>query len=542
MALIQSLLLLLATAAQSAQSRGGCAPPQSAALPSTNRCTTPFTSETNTLAEELLTKFQVPGCSVAIIDGEETFTQGFGFATLPDVKATPETLWFGASTTKAFVGASLAHFIQNKTYPDLLTGGWTTPMSSIIPDDFVLSDEWATKHITLDDAISHRTGLPRHDYTWQYMTNGTHTPIRDVVRNLRNLAFTAEPRTVYQYSNLMYIALSHVIETLAKKPLKATFKEIIWGPLNMTSTFLDLAEAKASPNQLATGYYWHNATQSHRAITRDYLQESGAAGIITNVVDQAKWVRSLIYSTGPLSQDAHNDLQRPRIIDDIYPASNMGIGMYTLGWERTTFHNETLIRHIGESLSFGSLIWWLPERKFGVVIMGNVYKQANYLNEILARHLVEDALSVPEANRFDMAKVRREQLDQMDRAVASAVEKKYPNKPDQSIPPSASIKVLAGEYHNKGYGRLVFMPTNETDSLVLLAECPEMVYQYKVRLEHVSGDDWLAFYLSALGSRLPLEYFPSKFKFNGTVPTLDIHMGYDGDGIQPYTVTFKKVA
>ncbi|XWX00780.1 hypothetical protein V2A60_008801 [Cordyceps javanica] len=541
MARIHSLLLFLATAAPSL---GACAPPPSAAPLSTNCSTTPFTSETDALVASLLARFQVPGCSVAVIDGEETFTKGYGFATLPDVKATPETLWFGASTTKAFVGATLSHFISNKTYPDLLTDGWTTPISSIIPDDFVLSDEWATKHITLDDAISHRTGLPRHDYTWQYTTNGTHTPIRDVVRNLRNLAFTAEPRTAYQYNNLIYMALSHVIETLAKKPLKMTFKELIWGPLNMTSTFLDVAEAKASPNQLATGYYWDNATQKHGAITRDYHQEAGASGIITSVVDHAKWVRSLLYSTGPLSQDTHDDIRRPRIIDDIYPAENMGFGMYTLGWQRTTFHNETLIRHVGESLSFGSLVWWMPDRKFGIVVMSNVYKQGNFLNEVLARHLVENALSIPNANRFDMATVRRENLDEMDRETAGAVDKLFPNKPDRSIPPSASIKDLAGEYHNAGYGRLVFKSTttNDTDSPVLLAERPETVYQYNVRLEHVSGDDWLAFYLSALGSRLPAQFFPSKFRLNGTVPELDIRMGYDGDGTKPYTVTFKKIA
>lgn len=40
---------------------------------------------------------------------------------------------------------------------------WTTPIAQIIPADFVLADPWATEHITLEDALSHRTGLPRHD-------------------------------------------------------------------------------------------------------------------------------------------------------------------------------------------------------------------------------------------------------------------------------------------------------------------------------------------------------------------------------------------
>ncbi len=136
---------------------------------------------------------------------------------------------------KAFVRATLSQFIQDKTYPALLEKGWNTPISSIIPDDFVLADDWATQHVTLEDAISHRTGLPRHDNSWRYSTNGSQTLVRDVVRNLCHLPLTAEPRASRQYCNLIYMVLSHVSETVTKRPLKTTFKELICGPLGMTS-------------------------------------------------------------------------------------------------------------------------------------------------------------------------------------------------------------------------------------------------------------------------------------------------------------------
>lgn len=70
---------------------------------------------------------------------------------------------------------------------------WTTPIASLIPDDFVLMDDaWATAHITLEDALSHRTGLPRHDKSTSHWVDGEDgdrrvaTP-RDVVRSLRYL-------------------------------------------------------------------------------------------------------------------------------------------------------------------------------------------------------------------------------------------------------------------------------------------------------------------------------------------------------------------
>ncbi|TQV91011.1 hypothetical protein V2A60_008179 [Cordyceps javanica] len=506
------------------------------------RSNTPFDDDFGAFVDSVLADFKVPGMSIAVVDGNETFAKGYGYATLPDVAATPETLWLGASTTKAFVGATLSQFVNNESYPDVLAKGWATPMSSVIAEDFFLADDWATQHLTLDDAISHRTGLPRHDYAWRYTTNGSHTPVRDVVRNLRNLPLTAEPRTAYQYCNVMYMVLSHVIETLTKKPLQATFKELIWGPLKMTSTFMDVAEAKASPNHLATGYYWDNATQSYGAIVHDTLQESGAAGIITSVTDHAKWMHSLLYETGPLSSATHADIRRPRFISRAEPSAGMDMALYGLGWQRTTFHGEPLYQHSGESLSFGTTIYWLPERKYGVVAMGNVYMHANMAGEVIVRKLVEDMMGIDQDKRFDQAKQFKKKLSVLDGEFAGAVDEMYPKRPEKKLPPSASLGDLAGEYYDKGYGRMAFKPAGGNDSLVLVAERHDMVYQYNVRLEHVTGDDWLAFFESAVHSRLPAQYFRTHFKVDGKVSGLEMEFGDGTPGTQPYNVTFNKVA
>ncbi|KAJ3495465.1 hypothetical protein NLG97_g3378 [Lecanicillium saksenae] len=505
--------------------------------------TTPFTEDFGSFVQSTLDEFKVPGISVAVVDGEKTFSKGFGYATLPDVEATPETLWLGASTTKAFVGATLSQFIQNKTYPDLLKKGWATPIADVIPDDFVLTDDWATRHVTIEDGISHRTGLPRHDLSWSHTTKGLRTPVRDVVRSLRNLPLTAEPRAIFQYCNLMYVVLSHVIETLTKKPLKDTFQELIWGPLNMTSTFLDLDEAKKSPNYLATGYYWDKKTQSYGTVKLDTLQESGAAGIITNVLDHAKWVRSLIYETGPLSNATHADIRKPRFISNAEPTAGMDVTLYGLGWSRTKFHGETLFQHSGQSLSFGTTIFWLPERKYGVIVMGNVFLQANMVGAVVARKLVEDALGIDAADRFDIAKKSREDLAKEDREYSEAVKTLYPNI-TQGQPPTAGLHILAGEYHDAGYGTLVFKKDRENQQDYLLAQRRDAVYQYKVRLVHVSGDEWVAYYESLSGSRLPSQFFKAKFKFDEKDrPTaLDIAMGDGTPGTEPFTVTFGRVA
>lgn len=121
---------------------------------------------------------------------------------------------------------------------------WDTPISKLIPEDFVLSDAYATSHITIEDSLSHRSGLPRHDFAYGGDYKDEKASVRGVVRALRYLPLTAEPRTKFQYCNQMYVAASHVIETLTGRWLGDVLKEKIWVPLKMKSTVSLLAMAQ----------------------------------------------------------------------------------------------------------------------------------------------------------------------------------------------------------------------------------------------------------------------------------------------------------
>jgi CubicO group peptidase (beta-lactamase class C family) len=113
---------------------------------------------------------------------------------------------------------------------------WDTPISELIRDDFVLENDYATTHITIEDALSHRSGMPRHDLSYGGHIDGHKFMPKDLVRSLRHLPLTAEPRTHFQYCNIMFVVVSHVIETLSGKWLGDFLKERIWTPLNMHST------------------------------------------------------------------------------------------------------------------------------------------------------------------------------------------------------------------------------------------------------------------------------------------------------------------
>ena len=313
--------------------------------------------------------------------------------------ATPETLWYGASTSKAQVAAALSKLIHSKDHPELAKG-WSTPISSIIHDDFVLEDDWATNHITLDDAAAHRTGLSSHDMSLVREVNGTYTTPRDVVRNMRHLHMFAEPRLKYVYCNLMYVVFGHVLEVITGKWIGNVLKDLIWKPLGMSSTYIDLQEALDASEHMASGYFWDEEAEKYNEVPYMSVTEvAGAGGVISNVNDYLKWARALLTKNEVFSPEVHKDIRTPRIIAGGSPEGDYLL--YGLGWGRSIVHNHVVYKHAGGMHAYGCEVFWMPEINYAVVAFANTAISSNALELDIVYRLIEDRLQIPAKDRID---------------------------------------------------------------------------------------------------------------------------------------------
>ncbi len=69
--------------------------------------------------------------------------------------------------SKAFVSSAVSLLVDDENQPDVQ---WSTPVSTLIRDDFVLSDSRYTETVTVEDILSHRSGLPKYvDLTSRYI-------------------------------------------------------------------------------------------------------------------------------------------------------------------------------------------------------------------------------------------------------------------------------------------------------------------------------------------------------------------------------------
>lgn len=388
--------------------------------------TNPLGEDFRKFVEEALEEWHVPGLSVAVVDGDESWAEGYGYATLPSTQATSSTLYYTGSTTKAFTAAILSMMIDGPADPSSTTcdagkyssplsaQGWQTPISRLIGEDFVLRDEayrWAQDHLTLEDALTHRTGFPRHDkaLSLHYGDDGHPMTPRDLARSLRHLPMAAEPRAAFRYCNYMYLVASHVVETLtAGRWLGDTLRDWITGPLGMRSTYFSLQDAQDGPEHLAAGYSWNYGNRSGRGDGfetvpfMDLSGGTGAGGIVSNVLDYARWLRCLLREEGPISKMGHAALKTPRMV--LPPDSRKGFdgpSSYALGWFHNTYKGHRVLSHGGGMEAYGAEVFLFPDLNYAVVTMANTAITSNAVGQLIAWKLIGDRLGVPEGERFD---------------------------------------------------------------------------------------------------------------------------------------------
>src|SRR5882762_9509760 len=148
----------------------------------------------DTVIEQELKTFQVPGVAVAVVVGDEVaLAKGYG---LRDVeKKLPmaaETQMPIASVTKQFTVAALATLVRQGKLD------WDKPVREYLPD-FRMNNEYATSHLTPRDLVTHRSGLPRHDAIWY----GTDLSREQIYHRLPFFEFSRDLRVRFQYNNLM---------------------------------------------------------------------------------------------------------------------------------------------------------------------------------------------------------------------------------------------------------------------------------------------------------------------------------------------------
>ena len=170
----------------------------------------------DTAFARVLSLWKGPGFAVVVVEKNKVvYANGFGFRNYEEkLPVTPNTLFAIGSCTKAFT-ATLIGELAAKGDLDI-----DKPVRDYLPDLKFFNDDMNDR-ITLRDMMCHRTGLPRHDYSWYFFT----TTSRDsIVKRMQFLEPNVRVRDKWQYNNFMFMLQGVVIEKITKQSWETNIK------------------------------------------------------------------------------------------------------------------------------------------------------------------------------------------------------------------------------------------------------------------------------------------------------------------------------
>ncbi|OAA71651.1 Beta-lactamase/transpeptidase-like protein [Akanthomyces lecanii RCEF 1005] len=368
-----------------------------------------FTDHVNALMAE----HHVPGLSVAIAVGDSaTAARGFGYASVErNEPCTPETIFDIASSAKSLTAAAVALLVDdNKNHPNVQ---YDAAMSALLADDFVMPETHYTDGVTVEDVLSHRTGMASHDNSYMGKHATQPDDARSITRNLRNLAVAAPLRSRYLYCNMMYTAATHLVEVESGMPFARFLEDRVFNPLGMNSTALQpaLARERGLGDRIAKGHLW-NKTSYDEFDSPDCPEGQGAGSVMSSAADFIKWVKALMNREFPINDKVYQGLTRMRSIVNpgarrLKPHTTPAI--YAAGMEVYYYRGQMLVGHDGNIAGFGSRFVFLPDKRLGVVVMGNS-PGAGALSTAVIRALVDEVLGLPASERQLRTKPKEEKL------------------------------------------------------------------------------------------------------------------------------------
>lgn len=476
---------------------------------------------------KVLETWKVPGLALAVIrDGKVVLTEGYGYRDLEKkVPVTAETLFAIGSSSKAFTTAALGILVDEGKLE------WDKPVRTWMPD-FKLHDPFATERMTPRDLVSHRSGLPRHDFMWY----GTPATRADLVSRLADLEPSADFRTRWQYQNLMYMTAGYLIEQVSGKSWEDFVRERLFTPLGMTASDLSISQMEGVENR-ALGYREKGEEKGGGIGLLPYrnIDAIGPAGSInSNVVDMAKWVQ---FHLGDgtregktlLARSTLDELHKPVILVDgggpissLLGDEDLPFMMYALGWFVQPYRGHLAVHHGGNIDGFSAFVTMLPKKRDGLVILTNM--DGTVAPFVLANHVYDRLLGLPEKDWNGTIKAKRDEILKAAKESEGAKDEGRKTR----TKPSHPLDDYAGVYAHPSYGDLKIERQNKRLAITFNALQKEPLEHWHYEVWNVSEGEGegtkLNFQTNAQGDvdrlSLPLEPSVAEIVFTRKPPEL----------------------
>ena len=419
-------------------------PPAAAETPVTVPATSPTTGEAlaglDAYIEGARQEWHVPGLSIAIVkDDRIIYARGFGVLEEGKPgKVDADTVFAIGSATKAFTSAALGMLVDEKKIE------WDGAVRNYMPS-FELHDPYVTRHVTVRDLLSHRTGVVTNGGLWY----GSGFDRQEIIRRLRFQTETLGFRNQYQYQNEMFIVAGEIVTSVSGTDFDRFITRRIFEPLGMRRTSTSVTALKGMAN-VATPH----ALLDGRATPVAYrmIDNVGGAGVINSSArDMAQWLRlqlggGTFEGKRLIASKTLAEMHRGQIVPNGAADARFLFSEYGLGWGVQDYRGQKIVQHSGAIDGMQSMVAMIPERKLGVVVLTNGLRTK--LAAAVELRVLDAFLGGPATDHSAIMK------QESDDAVRIARERAAPPGPAMIEPTRLPLDRYAGTYASDLLGKI----------------------------------------------------------------------------------------
>lgn len=415
--------------------------------------------------QTILTDWKAAGFAVAVVEKNKViYAKGFGYSDYEKkVPVTPNTLFAIGSCSKAFT-CSVLGLLRNDKKLD-----FDKRPADYVPGLEFFNDEMNT-NITVRDLMCHRTGLPRHDFSW-YLFN---TDSRDsLLQRIKYQEPTFGVRQRWQYNNFMFLTQGVIAEKITGESWEKNVSEKLLKPLNMTRSNLSIAELEKSTD-IAVGYEVKNDKD---IVKSDYYHIRGmapAGSINSSVSEMSNWVMTWInggkFNGKEILPAAYvsEAMSSQMVIGSALPSKehpDIQFANYGYGWFLASYKGHYRVEHGGNIDGFSASTCFFPSDSVGVVVLVN--QNGSTVPAVVRNTIADRMLGL---TRTDWSKELKDAAEKNKKQQAEEKSKSGSSN-KKGTRPSHALEEYEGTYNHPGYGN--FRLSVKRDSL--FATAPESV-------------------------------------------------------------------
>lgn len=404
--------------------------------------------------ERILKEWHAPGCAIAVVEKNKVvYVKGYGYKDYEKkTPVTEHTLFAIGSCSKAFT-ASLMGLLQKDGKLDI-----DKPVYRYLPElEFYNTD--LTNHVTVRDMMTHRTGLPRHDYSWY----GSTAPRDSLLFRIRFLEPSAALREKWQYNNFMFLAQGVVAEKLYGKKWEDIVREKIFLPLEMKHSNFSVNDLQKAPD-FTYGY----KEVKDSVLKMDYMNIDpiGPAGSInSSASEMANWLKAWIQGGQYNGKEVipASYVQQAIAGQMVVPGGLPGKDMpdvhgseYGFGWFISSYRGHYLVQHGGNIDGFSANTGFYPTDSIGIVVLVN--QNGSPVPSIIRNVISDRIFGLTSKNYSAIIKdaIAKSKSANISKGSTDSLNRKTGTKP------SHSLSDYSGRYHHPGYGYITIKNLRDT--------------------------------------------------------------------------------